>query len=105
METHNEKTSPGAAGQKIRDLMQNRSKGSWLLATYLIPGCIGRGFKSGSESSSGGNGSGGGVWKSGNLKSKEMKFLECKSVMPKKMWTGSRLVGQKKLPDPLENNF
>ena len=33
-----------------------------LLATYLIPGCVGRGVRLGSESSSGG----GGVWKSGN---------------------------------------
>ena len=33
------------------------------LATYLIPGCVGRGFRLGSESSS----AGGGVWKSGNL--------------------------------------
>ena len=32
------------------------------LATYLIPGCVGRGVRLGSESSSGG----GGVWKSGN---------------------------------------
>ena len=33
---------------------------------YLIPGCVGRGVRLGSESSSGG-GAGGGVWKSGNL--------------------------------------
>ena len=32
------------------------------LATYVIPGCVGRGVRLGSESSSGG-----GVWKSGNL--------------------------------------
>ena len=32
------------------------------LATYSIPGCVGRGARLGSESSSGG-----GVWKSGNL--------------------------------------
>ena len=41
-----------------------------LLATYLIPGCVGRGVRLGSESSSGAGGSGGfgasgGVWKSG----------------------------------------
>ena len=35
-----------------------------LLATYLIPGCVGRGVRLGSESLSGGAG---GVWKSGNL--------------------------------------
>ena len=33
-----------------------------VLATYLIPGCVGRGVRLGSESSSGGAG---GVWKSG----------------------------------------
>ena len=33
------------------------------LATYLIPGCVGRGVRLGSENSSGA----GGVWKSGNL--------------------------------------
>ena len=40
------------------------------LATYLIPGCVGRGVRLGSESSSGGAGAGvgvGGVWKSWNL--------------------------------------
>ena len=31
------------------------------LATYFIPGCVGRGVRLGSE-----NSSGGGVWKSGN---------------------------------------
>ena len=35
------------------------------LATYLIPGCVGRGVRLGSESSSGGGGVG--VWKFGNL--------------------------------------
>ena len=34
------------------------------LATYLIPGCVGRGVRLGSESLSGGAS---GVWKSGNL--------------------------------------
>ena len=38
------------------------------LATYLIPGCVGRGARLGSENSSGAGGAGvGGVWKSGNL--------------------------------------
>ena len=37
-----------------------------LLATYLIPGCVGRGVKLGSENSSGAAAVGG-VWKSGNL--------------------------------------
>ena len=35
------------------------------LATYLIPGCVGRGLRLGSESSSGPGG--GAAWKSGNL--------------------------------------
>ena len=35
------------------------------LATYLIPGCVGRGVRLGSESSSGAGV--GGVWKCGNL--------------------------------------
>ena len=39
-----------------------------LLATYLIPGCVGRGVRLGSENSSGdGDGGAGGVLKSGNL--------------------------------------
>ena len=37
-----------------------------LLATCLVPGCVGRGVKLGSESLSAGGGAGG-VWKSGNL--------------------------------------
>ena len=37
-----------------------------LLATYLIPGCVGRGVRLGSESPSGGANAGG-FWKSGNL--------------------------------------
>ena len=38
------------------------------LATYLIPGCVGRGVRLGSENSCGGAGAGvGGVWKSGNV--------------------------------------
>ena len=41
------------------------------LATYLIPGCVGRGVRLGSESSSGGGG-GGGVWKFGVPKIKKM---------------------------------
>ena len=72
----------------------DRSKGSWLLAMYLIPGCIGRGVRLGSESSSGGagGGAGAGVWaqaraqareiwksgtqKSGNLRSKKIQKIQ-----------------------------
>ena len=42
-----------------------------VLATYLIPGCVGRGVRLGSE-----NSSGGGVWKSGNLEIWEFGNLE-----------------------------
>ena len=45
-----------------------------LLATYLIPGCFGRGVRLGSESSSGAGV--GGVWKSGNLEIWEFGDLE-----------------------------
>ena len=49
--------------------------------TYLISGCVGRGVRLGSESSSGGGagggaGAGGGVWKSGNLEIWEFGDLE-----------------------------
>ena len=43
------------------------------LATYLIPGCVGREVRMGSESSSGGGA--GGVWKSGNLEIWELGDL------------------------------
>ena len=43
------------------------------LATYLIPGCVGRGVRLGSESSSAG---GGGVWKSGTWKSGNLEIWE-----------------------------
>ena len=48
------------------------------LATYLIPGCVGRGVRLGSESSSGGGGGvgGGGVWKFGVQKMKKIKILK-----------------------------
>ena len=44
------------------------------LATYLIPGCVGRGVRLGSEGSSVGGGGGGGVWKFGVQKIKKIKF-------------------------------
>ena len=47
-----------------------------VLATYLIPGCVGIGVRLGSESSSGGAGAGAGVWKSGNLEIWEFGNLE-----------------------------
>ena len=45
------------------------------LATYLIPGCVGRGVRLGSESSSGG-----GVWKSGNLEIWEFGVQKIKKI-------------------------
>ena len=48
------------------------------LATYLIPGCVGRGVRLGSEGSSvgGGVGGGGGVWKCGVQKMEKIKILK-----------------------------
>ena len=48
------------------------------LATYLIPGCVGRGVRLGSEGSSvGGSGvGGGGVWKFGVQKMEKIKILK-----------------------------
>ena len=46
------------------------------LATYLIPGCVGRGVRLGSEGSSGGVGGGGGVWKFGVQKMEKIKILK-----------------------------
>ena len=53
------------------------------LATYLIPGCVGRGVRLGSEGSSvgggggvGGVGVGGGVWKFGVQKIPKTKILK-----------------------------
>ena len=45
------------------------------LATYLIPGCVGRGVRLGSANSSGAAAAGGGVWKSGNLEIWEFRDL------------------------------
>ena len=47
------------------------------LATYLIPGCVGRGVRLGSEGSSVGGGvGGGGVWKFGVQKMEKLKTLK-----------------------------
>ena len=104
---------------------QDRRKGSWLLPTYLIPACVGRGVKLGSESSSGGGagGAAGSVWKSGNLeiwepgnlgiwrslnleiqnfeikKTQKRKLSKSESVLPK-MSARSGLVGTKILLAP-----
>ena len=53
--------------------MQQKTSQQGLLATYLIPGCVGRGVRLGSESSSNGAG---GVWESGNLEIWESGNLE-----------------------------
>ena len=51
-------------GSQLSSLIAARA-----LATYLIPGCVGRGVRLGSESWSGATGAtgGDGVWKSGDL--------------------------------------
>ena len=46
------------------------------LATYLIPGCVGRGVRLGSEGSSVGGGGGGGVWKFGVQQMEKIKILK-----------------------------
>ena len=51
------------------------------LATYLIPGCVGRGVRLGSESSCGG------VWKSGDLEIWEPGNLEIWTSGTWKCWT------------------
>ena len=44
-----------------------------VLAAYLVPGCVGRGARLGSENSSGA-GAVGGVWKSGNLETWDLEI-------------------------------
>ena len=68
------------------DARQERHKGSQeikiaagALATYLIPGCVGRGVRLGSEGSpvgGGGGVGGGGVWKFGVQKMEKIKNLK-----------------------------
>ena len=56
------------------------------LATYLIPGCVGRGVRLGSEGSSVGvggggvGGGGGGVWKSGDLEIQKCGVQKIKKI-------------------------
>ena len=57
------------------DDSENHSEDSWLLALYLIPGCVGRGVRLGSEGSSVGGG-GGGVWKFGIQKMEKIKIIK-----------------------------
>ena len=68
-----------------------------VLATYLIPGCVGRGVRLGSENSSGGA-AGGGVWKSGGHFSEKKKGacgnVPTSSGLPE-IW-GPFFVGKKK---------
>ena len=65
------------------------------LATYLIPGCVGRGVRLGSESSSGAGGGGGGVWKSGNLEIWESGNLEIWGPVDPEIWRSGDLDIQK----------
>ena len=63
------------------------------LATYLIPGCVGRGVRLGSECSSGAGG--GGVWKSGNLEIWESGNLEILGPGNPEIWRSGDLEIQK----------
>ena len=58
-------TGAGAGASSLHSPSPDASQQE-LLATYVIPGCVGRGVKLGSESLSGSGGAGT-VWKSGNL--------------------------------------
>ena len=62
------------------------------LATYLIPGCVGRGVRLGSESSSGG---GAGVWKSGNLEIWKSRKLEIWGSGNPEIWRSGDLESRK----------
>ena len=67
------------------------------LATYLIPGCVGRGLRLGSEGSSVG---GGGVWKFGVQKMKKIKILKIQIRSAQnvgKVWISRK----KQLPAPV----
>ena len=69
------------------------------LATYLVPGCVGRGVRLGSESSSGGGGGGGGVWKFGVQKIKKIKVLKIQIRSAKNV--GKVWISRKKIPPAL----
>ena len=84
--------------------------GSWLLAMYLIPGCVGRGVRLGSESSSGTGGAKSGnleIWGPGNLgiwnPTNIKKNSEYKCGLPK-MTARSGLVGTNP-PGPIWGQF
>ena len=70
-----------------------RSIAARALATYLIPGCVGRGVRLGSESSSAGAGAG--VWKSGNLQIWEFSNLEIWGPENPEIWRSGNLKIQK----------
>ena len=67
------------------------------LATFLIPGCVGRGVRLGSENSSGAGGAvvAGGVWKSGNLEIWESGNLEIWGPGNPQIWRSGDLEIQK----------
>ena len=66
----------------------------WALATYLIPGCVKRGVRLRSESSSGGAGAGA-VWKSGNLGTWKSRNLEIWGPGNPRIWRSWDLEIQK----------
>ena len=66
------------------------------LATYLIPGCVGRGVRLGSEGSSGGGGGvgGGGVWKFGvqKMEKKNLKIQIRSAQNVGKVWISRKKI-------------
>ena len=60
------------------------------LATYLIPGCVGKGVRLGSESSSAAA-TAGGVWKSGNLEIWDLGNLEIWGPGNPEIWRSGNL--------------
>ena len=90
--------------QKLIDALEEMAARA--LAAYLIPGCVGRGVRLGSESSSGGAGGGDsapapavsaklGTWKSGNLGIWRYGDLEIQKFGDLGTWE-SRNLGSKK---------
>ena len=70
------------------------------LATYLVPGCVGRGVRLGSEGSSvsgggGGGVGGGGVWKFGVQKMEKILILKiqiCSAQNVGKVWISRKKI-------------
>ena len=71
------------------------------LATYLIPGCVGRGVKLGSDSSFGDGGAAGGVCESGNMESNKIQEMKIVRMRIRPAQDVRRaLISSEKPPDP-----